>query len=518
MQDISKTRSKKAKMNIGITLAGQFVTAVCGLIVPRLLLSAYGSEAYGATTSIAQFLGYIMLLEGGIGGVAKAALYKPIAQNDVLQMSRIVSEVRRYFRIIAYVFTGYVLLLTVFFKSISHIESLDWLTSFLLVGAISISSFAEYFLGIANAVFLQANQKTYITNAVSYITTAMNALATLLLVRMGASLIVVKLASSCVFAAKPVILQWYVKKNYKLQSLKVHETVLKDKWEGLGQQLASFLHANTDVVVLTIFADLKYVAVYAVYNMIVTQIQKITSAFATGMEALFGDMYARNEKAQLDKTFGMYDTMISMTSVTLFSVTAVMITPFVLLYSEGIHDANYDVPLFGFLLTVAAFFTAVSAVYPAMAIAAGHFRQTRVGAYGEAVVNVVVSLLLVSRYNLLGVAIGTVAATAFRAVFYAYYLSKEILHRRLFRWVKRETVNIGTFCAVFISGRFVLSQFTLGSYVEWIFAACIVTVIAMLLSVSANFIWYRQECLMLYRRVCRKKRLCEGNTNNGTDE
>ncbi len=505
MQNAGKARIKRAKMNICITLLGQFVTIICGLIVPRLLLSAYGSEAYGATTSIAQFLGYIMLFEGGIGGVAKAALYKPIAENDILQMSRIVSEVRRYFKVIAYAFIAYVILLAVFFKSISHIETLDWLTSFVLVIAISISSFAEYFLGITNAVFLQANQKTYVVNAVSYIATALNALVVLLLVHLGSGLITVKMVSSCVFALKPFFLQFYVKKNYDLRTVKSEESVLKDKWVGLGQQLAAFLHSNTDVVILTFFSNLKCVAVYAVYNMVVTQIQKITSSFTTGMEALFGDMYARNEKEQLNHIFSIYDTMISIVSVGLFSVTAVMITPFVLIYSRGITDTDYKVPLFGLLLTIATFITAISAPYPAMAIAAGHFRQTRVGAYGEAVTNVAVSLLLVSRYGLLGVAIGTVAATMFRFVFYVVYLSRNILYRRISLWIKRETVNAAIFAVTYISGGTIVSQMTVQNYGEWALAACVVTVIAMVLALSVNVICYKKDCLALYSRM-RKRR------------
>ena len=162
MQKLSASRSGRAKLNILFSLLGQFVTLVCGIIVPRMLIAAFGSEAYGATASIAQFLAYIALLEGGIGGVARAALYRPLAENDPQKIGEILNEIRRFFRTIAYIFAAYVLVLAIFFKPLSGTESLDWTTTFLLVIVISISTFAEYFIGISYSVLLQAAQKIMI--------------------------------------------------------------------------------------------------------------------------------------------------------------------------------------------------------------------------------------------------------------------------------------------------------------------------------------------------------------------
>ena len=62
---MADNRQTRAKKNIAVSLAGQIVTLICGLIVPGAMIRAFGSEAYGATASITQFLAYITLLEGG---------------------------------------------------------------------------------------------------------------------------------------------------------------------------------------------------------------------------------------------------------------------------------------------------------------------------------------------------------------------------------------------------------------------------------------------------------------------
>ena len=141
-------REQRAKFNIFFTLIGQVITLVCGLVVPSLMIRAFGSEAYGATTSITQFLAYITLLEGGIGGVARAALYKPLAENDNKTISKVVREIQCFFRIIAVIFLVYVLILACSFKSISRVQSFDWLSTFFLVIVISIYTVAQYFIGI----------------------------------------------------------------------------------------------------------------------------------------------------------------------------------------------------------------------------------------------------------------------------------------------------------------------------------------------------------------------------------
>ena len=107
---------------------------------------------------------------------------------------------------------------------------------------------------------------------------------------------------------------WYVEKNYKLTENILTENkkeFLSQKWIGLGQHISYFLHSNTDIVVLTVLTNLRVVAVYSVYNMIVSQIQNFTISFTSGMESVFGDLLARNEKYQIHKSFCTYETIIS---------------------------------------------------------------------------------------------------------------------------------------------------------------------------------------------------------------
>lgn len=500
---IKKQRVQKAKQNILTALISQIVVLLCGIVVPRLMIGAFGSEAYGATSSIAQFLAYITLLEGGIGGVARAVLYKPLAQKDMDTIGAVMEEIRAFFRIIAWIFAGYVLFLACNFQTLSHVEGMDWLTTFFLVLVISISTFGQYFVGISNSILLQAAQQTYITNMVSICATIINALSTVVLIVLDSDLITVKLVSSCIFFMRPVVLWLYVRKHYpmgKKQSAN-RRTYLTQKWTGLGQHIAYFLHSNTDIAVLTILADLRTVAVYSVYNMIISHIQNLAISFASGMEAVFGDMLVRDEKEKLQKTFQTYETILSVVSTVLFSTTAVLIVPFIKIYTAGITDANYIQPLFSILLVLTALSYCLRLPYHSLVIAAGHFKQTCVAAYGEAIMNIGFSVIFVSQFGLVGVTVATLAATWFRFLYYVIYLSRNILFRKIELFGKRFLINATAIVLNGIAGYGIVSIFVITNYFNWAICGVVTVTILSLLTLGVNMCFFREDCGSLIRKI-----------------
>lgn len=496
-------------MNIITSIVGQLVIIVCGIIVPRLMIGAFGTEAYGATASIAQFLAYITLLDGGVGGVARTVLYKPLADKDYKKISLIMGEIKRFFTVVAWIFSVYVLILAVSFKTISGLEVMNFTSTVLLVLAISVSTFGQYFVGLSNYVFLKADQKIYIYNTLSAVVTLLNALGVSVLIYFDCNIIIVKLASSFIFLIRPLIMALYVKKNYPLIKDKgVKGSVyLKDKWVGLGQHIAFFLHSNTDIAILTLCADLRAVAVYSVYNMVISHIQSLAISFSSGMEAVFGDMLVRGEQKKLHDTFSAFETVLSLVSLVLFSTTAVLIVPFIKLYTAGVMDANYIEPLFAIVMILASLTFCLRLPYNSVVIAAGHFKETSIAAYGEAIINIVLSMLLVFRYNLTGVAIATLFATWFRFIYYVIYLRKNIFKRPIKLFIKRFAVNAGTFLCNYFIGGAIISGIIVNDYFWWAVCGVLSASAIGVFTLAVNFIFFRKDCCLLLKKVINKNAL-----------
>ena len=75
-------RTKKAIYNSISKLLYEVVAAVSGLILPRLILSNFGSDYNGVIASISQFIGYTSLLTAGVGGVTQADTRLTVNEAD----------------------------------------------------------------------------------------------------------------------------------------------------------------------------------------------------------------------------------------------------------------------------------------------------------------------------------------------------------------------------------------------------------------------------------------------------
>lgn len=114
---------KKSLMsNIGLNILLQITVICSGLIIPHLIINQYGSTVNGMISSITQFLSYITLLESGIGGVIKAALYKPLLRRDKESLGGILNATNQFFRKIAGVFVVYLIVLASTYNKIANTE------------------------------------------------------------------------------------------------------------------------------------------------------------------------------------------------------------------------------------------------------------------------------------------------------------------------------------------------------------------------------------------------------------
>ena len=112
-----------------------------------------------------------------------------------------------------------------------------------------------------------------------------------------------------------------------------------------------------------------------------------------------------------------------------------MITKFIFAHSI-VKICNYILPLFGVVIVLASFVYSIKIPYHSLVKTAGAFRQTNKGAWLEAILNLSISVFFVFNYGLIGVAIGTFVSSLYRLLFLVYYISKYIVFRTIFVFVK----------------------------------------------------------------------------------
>lgn len=494
-------RSKKAIKNIITSLLQQVVTIICGLIVPRAIIETFGSSVNGLVSSITQFLSYIILLEAGIGPVIKAALYKPIAKKDKKQIEKILKAGQKLFRVISLIFVVYLIVLCFVYPMLVAGEfETGYTISLILI--ISVSTFAEYFFGMIYRLYLQAEQKTYITASIQIVTTILNAILVVLLIKLGSDIQLVKLVSAFTYVLRPILQNIYVRKKYNINLKDIKEKYeLKQKWDGLAQHIASVVHNNTDVAVLTVFTATSEVSVYTVYLFVVNGVKNLVQSLTGGVDASFGDMIAKNEKENLNRSFRIYELFYFTLVTIVYSITMAMILPFINVYTQGITDANYYRPVFAIVIILAEMVWSIRLPYSSITLAAGHFKQTQIGAWVESGVNLVISIILVFKLGIIGVAIGTLIAMFIRTIEFMYYTSKNILYREQKENKKRVVVLIIEML-ITVPIEFIISNhINVDSYITLGILAVIEGALAVIVVGSITGIVYRKDLKALWNMV-----------------
>ena len=408
-------RTKKAVINATTSILYQLTMIICGLITPRLILNAFGSTYNGVIHSATQFLGMISILTLGLAGATRVALYRPLAEGNEIEISKIMLSTKAYLHKVGYAVLLFSIGLMFFYPLFSH-NDLNHIECALIIGIISIGTFANYFFGVANQTLLMADQSSYVSDITSTIATILNAIITVILIRFGCTIFIVKLGSSIIYFLSPFVLNLYIKKKYSLRTdVERDDSVLNKRKAVMFHSIANIVHQNTDMFLLTVFTDAKIISVYSVYYLVVGKIRTLLNSLTSGMEAALGNMWAKEERNSLNTAFGGIEFLCYSFSIIVFSCVAVLLVRFVQLYTIRVTDINYIRPSFAVLITLAEILYCIRQPYLCLVQAAGFYNETKIGAIVEAAVNVIVSLILVNVFVLNVVVFGIMAANCFRS-------------------------------------------------------------------------------------------------------
>ena len=497
-------RKKRLLFNIVFALSLQIITILCGFILPRIMLTTYGSEVNGLVTSIAQFLHVISFLELGIGAVVQSALYKPLAEKNNEVISRVLSSASKFFRTIGLILFAYVCVLTVVYPYVSH-QEFGFVYTATLILAISISSFFQYYFGIVDGLLLNADQRGYIVSVAGIVTVVTTTAVCCIEMKAGATIHIVKLSASLIYLLRPAILRLYVNRHYSVSRRVKYDTEpIKQKWNGIAQHVSSVVLDQTDTIVLTLLATLSDVSIYSVYFLVVFGIKNLFFSVANGgVQSLLGELWAKKESENVRSVFSAMEWSIHTVVTYIYTCTAVLIVPFVMVYTRGVTDANYDQPLFAAALVMANAVHCLRLPYHIMIKAAGRYKETQSNYFISALINIVVSIIGVKLLGLVGVAVGTLVSMLFQTIWMAHYNSKELIKGSFLSFVKQMIINaVSVLLCVLVTRGIGLNSYT---YPDWILMAVKVALINLALFALINVVFCRDKAKTLYTLLKRKK-------------
>ena len=215
-------------------------------------------------------------------------------------------------------------------------------------------------------------------------------------------------------------------------------------------------------------------------------------SFSNGIDASWGDMIAKKEHNNLIDKFELYEYLYHTFSTVIFICTLLLITPFVHVYTKDITDYNYIRVCFGYIIVIAEFLWAIRLPYSSLVSASGKFKETRNGAIIEATLNIIISMILVYKFGIIGVAIGTLISMAIRTIEFIIFTSKKVLGRNVTKpFLHLISIIVTTIICYSI---FHIIDFKYpNSYISWIKEGVIVSIYVGIIVVITNMIIFRKE-------------------------
>lgn len=503
-----KKTSRKKKTLYSIVFLGmyQIIVFICNLIVPKLILAKYGSEYNGICSSITQFLNLVAILRIGVAGATRVELYKAFVYKDSDKVNRIVKATDIFMRKISIIFLILLLLFAVVYPIV-----LDTQYSFInvssLVLIIGLGTFSQYFFGLTYQTLLQADQKLYIYNIIQIIANLLNALCVCLLIKYNYSIHMVKLISIIIFSLSPIVLNLLISYIYKInKNVEPDNTALEKKNDVVAHSIANIIHENTDVVVLTLFTSVKIVSVYTVYYFVSNGIKQIFEIFTSSMESIFGDLWVKQEMKQFEDGLKLFEFIIGVLVSIVFSCAIILIIPFVKLYTSGVTDINYILPLYAILVLIAQMFYCFRIPYVTIVQAAGKYKETKTGAYLEAAINIVISCVFCKIIGIYGVVIGTLCANVFRTIQYEFFSSKYLLRKKNYNSLFNIVWSIFNIFVCFLGYKFFEYSFliNINSWFLWITVAFIVFIFALIETIISSLIFYPKNVINIFKIIKKK--------------
>ncbi len=460
------------------TMALQQVVAMgAALIIPRILLSVYGSEINGFVVSVTQFISYFLLVEAGISGASIYALYKPLAERNIVAINGILSAAKKFYQTSGYIFLALVCLLAVLYPVFAKTLQLAFWQIALVVFALGTKGVLDFFTLSKYRVLLTASQKSYIISLAQIVYLVLNVLIVWTLAKRGFSLVTVQVAVVFSVFARSWILYYYTHKHFPYvdYSASPDKESVKDRWNVLYLQLLGSAQNALPIILATVFTSLKEVSVFSVYNLVLNGIASLLGIFTSGLAASFGDVIVRRQRKILKESTQQFEQTYYMVITVVYGVCLLLILPFVKLYTTDITDINYIWPWLGFLFVVRGVLNHLKVPQGMLVISAGMYRQTRWQSTIQALIAAVGGLIGGRFWGLYGIVGGLILSDIYRDIDLLFFIPKHLTKLSYKRTLRHIMLVLITF--VLTSIVWLICPFYICTVWQWVLYAILSTLI-----------------------------------------
>lgn len=432
-------RTKKALINSSVNVISFLISFIPNIIIRKIFLETLGSELLGLNSLYTNIIGWLSIFELGIGTAIIYSLYKPYAENNQVKVRAYIRFYSNFYKVIGFVILGIgiciVPFLSFFINGTINLNLVN--LGFILF---LLNSFISYIFS-SKICILNVAQETYKVTIGATISKLLIVIIQVGMLKIYPSFIAFAFIQFIVNLIYFISINIYILKRYPWLSEKKDNLKKNEKKSLVKNIRAMFMHKigtlvvnSTDNIVISKFIGLSILANYTNYQIIIAALQSMISMGLAGLTASIGNLLSTGNKQKA------YDIHKKIFFVNFWCVSFIVI----ILYNTlnqfiglWVGDEYLLDQLTYVVILINTYFASMRGSVEQFQNGAGVFYQDRYAPICEAIINLVLSLILVNYIGIVGVFIGTLISN-FTVVFWTkpYVVYKYVFDKKLINYYK----------------------------------------------------------------------------------
>ena len=398
-------RTKSTIINFITDAVPQVIILILGLVKVKLFLRVLGDEQLGLYQLYGQIVAYLVLLEGGVGSAMLFRLYKPIADKDTEKISQTVCAGKVIFNVVGIIILlcglGVSFFVNNFIKESSFTHAYIQ-TTFILY----LISQVLYYFTVPERVVFEAEQKKYIPNMVFQLIALLKAIIEIVIILLGRGLTEILISLIiCSLIANVIIIVIYKKQHkYINKKAKKDFSMIKDVKDLFVNTLGNLISNNIDILIISKFIGLGYVAVYSTYNYFVEAIKQFIEKITGATMAGIGNLMLEN-KQRAYEVFEEFNNLVFYLATIICIPFYIIINSFINTWYEGKIVTK---EIYAILFSIILLYQIIRVPLKVYTLSTGKFKQVKNFVLLEIAINLVLSLILINFMGISGVLLGTI--------------------------------------------------------------------------------------------------------------
>ena len=403
-------RVKNSLRNISMSLLSQIVVILLGFLSRKVFLDSLGSEYLGVNGLLTNVLSAMVMIEGGIGISIVYNLYKPLAYDDKEKIIALVQLYKNAYRILALIMVIISCAMYPFLDKIikggSNVKGIG-VVYFLFVA----KNVLNYLYGYKWAL-INADQRGYNLTKNNMVFQVISMIFKIIILALTKNYIAYLLIEFILFIMQNMYNSRVVYKLYPYIKTKekyhieegVKSNIIENVKAMFIQNIGSYAINSTDNIIISTFINVSVVGLYSNYTMIIEQLSSLVSTIIYGISNSVGNLIATSEK---DKIYFVFKLSYFI-SFWIYSVSFIflfnLVEPFIALW---IGDKYIFSNLTLFIILINFYIMGMRNSVTIFKSKSGLFSQDKYAEVIQGVINLIVSIILVKKIELIGVILGT---------------------------------------------------------------------------------------------------------------